>query len=275
MTERPVFFATPDGVREVLQRARHRRRRRIALTATGAAVIAAVGGVLAIVPSAGVDGADRLKVVPASPSPQPSRVLADKPRPLLSPSPADATAQDSAPGRPAPGTATTPFGPQPPADSPTPTAPTTRKSASAPITRTTVGYDSACDATNDIVGWCVVYTGPDTARRKHPVRLSMELCRPQVNGDGTIHFDDTRQIDLELFAPDGSTVWRAGQGIGYRSPGPDVVVRAGTCLRWVSTWDTIAPDGFYAPPGTYPVSYAIDSSDVGGSFGGPSLELTD
>ena len=69
--------------------------------------------------------------------------------------------------------------------------------------------------------------------------------------------------------------WQAGQGVRNHSPGATLVVRAGTCLRWVATWDTIAPNGFYAPPGSYSVSYAIDSSDIAGSYGGPTLELTD
>jgi len=276
VTERPMFVPTADGVRDVLDRARTRRRRRIALTAAGATAALTVGAVVAIAPGAGA-GADRLHVEPASPAPTAP--------PTAPPSPQQTTSSAPTPSHPpiststavGPGSAVVrPFAPQPPADSPTPTAPAHRHSAPAPITRTTVGYDAAaCDATNDVVGWCIVYTGPDSGRRKHPVHLSMELCRPQVNGDGSIHFDDTREIDLELFAPDGSVQWRAGQGVRYASPGRTVVVRAGTCLRWVSTWDTIAPDGFYAPPGDYSISYALDSSDVGTSYGGITLHLTD
>ena len=273
MTERPVFVPSPDGVRDVLDRARSRRRRRVALAAAVTAAAAAIGGVIAVVPDAGA-GADRLRVVPASPAPESAPVTT--PRALPSSSTLGRSSGPSIPGSSAQGTPPTPPSGRPAtAESPTPTAPTLRRSASAPISRTSVGYDSDCDATNDIVGWCVVYTGPSSARRKHPVQLSIELCRPQVNGDATIHFSDRREIDLELLDAAGSKQWQAGQGIRYRSPGAAVVVRAGTCLRWVSSWDTIAPNGFYAPPGSYSVSYAIDSSDVGGSYGGPTLQLTD
>jgi len=276
--ETPVFVPSPDGLREVLDRARNRRRRRIALTTAGAAVAATVAGIV-VIPGTGT-GADRLSVVPASPAPTAAPTHPAAPT-------AGATTPAHRPGQvptqPSPGAAVgggpvvgpSPFQQPAPADSPTPTAPTYRRSASAPITRTTVGYDSACDATNDVVGWCLVYTGPDSARRKHPVQLSMELCRPQVNGDGTIHFDDTREIDLEVFDQDGSTQWRAGQGVKYRRPGHAVVVRAGTCLRWSAVWDTIAPNGFYAPPDDYYLSLSIDTSSAPISPASGTVTLTD
>jgi hypothetical protein len=278
VTDRPTFVPTADGLRDVLGRAGARRRRRIAVTAGGAAtaaVAATVVAVVAVAPGAGA-GEARLRVVPASPAPAspptPGPTAQKSPStqpPTGAPQPASVVGGSGA-------AASGPFAPAPGTDSPTPTAPTYRHSAPAPITRTTVGYDSAaCDATNDVVGWCVAYTGPDRGRRKHPVHLSMELCRPQVNGDGTIHFSDSREIDLEVLTSDGSRQWQAGQGEKYRSPGATVVVRAGSCLRWVASWDTISPDGFYAPPGSYSISYAIDTSDFGTTYGGPTLQLSD
>ncbi|HET6910375.1 MAG TPA: hypothetical protein VFH54_13620, partial [Mycobacteriales bacterium] len=99
--------------------------------------------------------------------------------------------------------------------------------------------------------------------------------RPSVDGDASVSFYDTREIDLELSDGDGTTDWVAGQGEQNRQVDHSVLVRGGTCLRWSSTWDTIAPDGFYAPPGDYDISYAVDSSDVSMSTSGPVLHLTD
>jgi hypothetical protein len=168
-----------------------------------------------------------------------------------------------------------PFPQSQPSDSPTPYAPTKRHSANAPISRTTVGYNAACDATYDVQGWCALYTGPAQARRKHPVTLSVELCRPSVVGDGTVHFTDTRQVAFELDDSTGTKVWQAGQGLKYKNVTTAVVVKAGTCLRWSSSWDTISASGFYAPPGAYYVSFGLDSSDVSTISGGDNVTLTD
>src|SRR5437764_6529308 len=67
MTEmRPTFFPSPDGVRDVMRRARARRRRRALVTTGSFAVAAAITGVLIGAAGPGT-GADRLTVVPAAP----------------------------------------------------------------------------------------------------------------------------------------------------------------------------------------------------------------
>jgi hypothetical protein len=168
-----------------------------------------------------------------------------------------------------------PVGPQPPTNSPTPTAPARRHSAAAPISRTTVAFTSQCDATNDLAGWCELYSGPASAHRKHPVSLSMELCRLPVAGDGQVSFDDTREVDLIVESSAGAQQWRAGQGVKNSAHPHTVTVRGGTCLRWAATWDTIAGDGFYAPPGSYVIGYGLDSSQMSQFTSANALELTD
>lgn len=283
MTEvRPTFYPSPDGVRDVMRRARARRRRRTLVTTGSFAVAAAITGVLIGAAGPGT-GADKLTIVPATPDhssaqPSPGSTGSAHPRPS---SPSSARPQGSGPvllGSP-PAQAGSASGnplaqPTPPA-SPTPYAPVKRHSANAPISRTTVGYNAACDATYDVQGWCELYTGPSQARRKHTVALSMELCRPSVVGDGTVHFTDTRQIVMELYDSTGTRVWQAGQGLKYKNVTSAVVVKAGTCLRWSSSWDTISTSGFYAPPGDYTVSFGLDSSDVSTVSGGDVVTLTD
>ena len=284
MTEmRPTFYPSPDGVRDVMRRARARRRRRTLVTTGGFAVVAAITGVLIGAAGTGT-GADRLTVVPgggdngsASPTPR-STGLAAHAQPS-SPSVAGHPGTGPVlPGGSSNGGGSTSGNLYPPAtasDSPTPYAPPKRHSANAEISRTTVGYNANCDATYDIQGWCELYTGPTQARRKHSVTLSMELCRPSVVGAGTVHFYDTKEIGLELDDSTGATVWQAGQGIKYKTKTYAVVVQGGTCLRWTASWDTIARNGFYAPPGDYTVSFGLDSNDVAGFTTGDTLTLTD
>ena len=285
MTEmRPSFFPSPDGVRDVMRRARARRRRRALVTTGGFAVVAAVTGVLIGAAGTGT-GADRLSVVPtdgehSSSHPAPGGTSpATHARP---PSPSSVTASGVGPvlpGGPAPSGGSTQPGnafPVPkPTASTTPYAPTKRHSADAPITRSIVGYNLACDATYDVQGWCELYSGPSQGRRKHPITLSMELCRPSVVGDGTVHFTSTREITMQLSDGAGTTVWHAGQGITYQNKDFALTVKAGTCVQWKSAWDTISSTGFYAPPGSYMVSLGLDSSDVGTVTGGDTLSLTD
>jgi hypothetical protein len=286
MTEvRPTFFPSPDGARDVLRRARARRRRHALVTTGGVAVAALITGVVLGAAGPGA-GADRLTVVPAAPdhgSRSSSLGAGPDVRPLPSPSsvaragsgPALPGTQPGQPGQPGHAPAPADGQPAPATDAPTPYAPTKRHSANAPISRSTVGYNAACDATYDVQGWCEIYSGPTQARRKHPVTLSMELCRPSVVGDGTIHFSDTRQVLLELSDGGGKVVWQAGQGIKYKNTTSALVVKAGTCLRWASSWDTIAANGFYAPPGDYTVSFGVDSSDVSTFTSGDTVTLTD
>ena len=275
MTERPIFASPPDGVQDVFRRARSRRRRQALLTSSGFAVVGTVAGVLLIVPGAGT-GADRLSVVPASPQPGQSQTAST----AAKPSPASSSTS-SARGRPAAGQQ--PMGPPRPADagateaSPTPYAPTRRHSAPAPITRSTVGMNPGCDPASAAEGngWCLLYTGPQTARRKHPVQLSAELCRASIYGDGTVQFNDTRQIFFQLQEQTGAVDWTAGQGVRNRAATTNQVVRAGTCLRWTATWDTIAANGFYAPPGYYSISLGLDTAGGSTTTGADSLTLTD
>lgn len=280
MTDRPQFAPSVDGARDVMRRARARRRRQTLVTTGCLAVAGAVAGiVLVAAPGVGA-GADRLTVVPASPGPNHQQSApANGARPgHPNPAPSPSTRAGSQLGVPgsgnqAPGHSGS-FGQSAPTDSPTPYAPVKRHSANAPITRTTVGYNSACDATYDVQGWCVLYTGPTTARRKHNVVLSMELCRPAVVGDGTVRFSSTRQVDFSVYDGYYNKVWQAGQGLKYKNTPSSLVVHAGTCLRWTSTWDTIAPSGFYVPPGSYSPSYLVDSN-ISYSTSGGSLALTD
>jgi len=285
MTEmRPTFFPSPDGVRDVMRRARARRRRRALVTSGGFAVVAAVAGVLIGAAGTG-SSADRLTVVPAGPDNGGSQSAPSSTGPTAHArptSPSGVGTQASGPVLPGGnGPAAGPSGsnnafPVPkPSPSSTPYAPTKRHSADAPISRSMVGYNAACDATYDVQGWCEVYSGPVQGQRKHPVTLSMELCRPSVVGDGTVHFTSTRQISMQLSDSTGTTVWHAGQGITYQNKNFALTVRAGTCLQWKSTWDTISSTGFYAPPGSYTVSFGLDSSDVSTVTGGDTLTLTD
>lgn len=277
MTEmRPMFLPSPDGVRDVMRRARARRRRRALVTTGGFAVAAAITGVLIGTAGAGT-GADRLTVVPAAPdhgSPRPAPggtapVLHSQPPAPSSKVGPQAPVSSGASPRQDGGSSWGNAFPvrHTPSPAPTPYAPTKRQSADAPISRSAVAYNSACDATYDVQGWCTLYTGPSDARRKHPFALSMELCRPSVVGDGTLHFTNTRQIQFSLADASGTTVWQAGQGIAYKNKDFSVVVKAGTCLRWISSWDTISANGFYAPPGDYNVTYGFDSSDIGTTSG--------
>ena len=275
MTERPTFAAPLDGAQDVFRRARARRRRQALLTSSGFAVVGTVAGVLLFVPGAGT-GADRLSVVPASPQPTQSQAgsPAVKPSPVL-PSATPTLGPPGNGGRPAgpprPGAAAATDG------SPTPYAPSRRHSAPAPITRSTVGMNPGCDTASAAEGngWCLLYAGPHTALRKHPVRLSAELCRASIYGDGTVQFSDTRQIFFQMQGQTGEVDWTAGQGVRNRATPSTQVVAAGTCLRWSATWDTVAANGFYAPPGDYSVSLGLDTSGSSMGTGGDVLTLTD
>jgi hypothetical protein len=269
-----MFLPTESGARDVLRRARRRRRRQVVLSAAGVAAVTLAGTLFAL-PGVG-RSADRLSVVPASPSPGTTATAARAPHPGDSGRPTasgQAQGAGNGAGHPASPPATVLAGPSP-ADSPTPTSQRRRHSAAAPITRTTVGFTSQCDATNDLAGWCEVYSGPGSARRKHPVSLSMELCRLPVAGDAQLTFDDSREVDLEVES-NGTREWQAGQGVKNATHSHTVTVRGGTCLRWAATWDTIGADGFYAPPGGYGVSYGVDSSQLPGFTTGLDLTLTD
>jgi len=275
-----MFFPSPDGVRDVLRRARARKRRRALLTSGGFAAVAAVTGILIGAAGTGT-GADRLGVVPTAPDHHGARPAPGSTGPAARSQPTTPSTVGAAgsgtvlPGAPGPTAPRNTFPVSRPSSSPTPTAPPKRQSANAPITRTTVGYDSACDPTYDVQGWCELYTGPTQARRKHPVALSVELCRPSVVGDGTVHFTNTREISFELDDANGTKVWAAGQGLTYKNATYALVVKGGTCVRWTSSWDTIAADGFYAPPGTYTYNFGLESSDVTTGTGGDALTLTD
>jgi hypothetical protein len=270
----PLFLPTEAGARDVLRRARRRRRRQVALAALGVAA-ATLAGTLAAFPATGV-GTDRVTVVPTSPTPQPSE-RAGHPDAVATEHKAAAPAHGTAPVPPASGVvAPEPRTQDAPASSPTPTAPTHRKSAAAPIRRTTVSYRSGCDpTTTDGVGWCERYSGPATARRKHPVAFSLDLCRLPVAGDGRVTFGNSREVSLELFNSNADREWQAGQGERYRATTHTVTVRAGTCLRWTSSWDTVGPDGFYAPPGAYDLSYGLNDSDISATTAGIQIQLTD
>jgi hypothetical protein len=231
-------------------------------------------------------GADRLSVVPAGPDRGSAGQVPSSTGPTAHAQPSAPSAgghSGSGPvlpggsgGSTGPGAGGNPFPAPSPSDTPTPYAPPKRHSANAPITRSTVGYNIACDATYDVQGWCAIYSGPTQATRKHAVALSMELCRPSVVGDGTVHFDDTRQITMTLYDNSGTQVWTAGQGLRYARTASAVVVKAGTCLRWTSSWDTITPSGFYAAPGSYSIGIGLDSSDVSSTASGAdTLTLTD
>jgi hypothetical protein len=288
MTEvRPAFFPSADGVRDVMRRARARRRRRALVTTGGFAVVAAVTGVLIGAAGTGT-GADRLSVVPAGPDHSGSQSAPSSTGPSAHARPSPSSVRPAGSGPVLPGQQPSngdggsgsaghddAFPAPTPTPSTTPYAPTKRQSADAPITRTTVGYNTDCDATYDVQGWCELYTGPSQGRRKHVVTFAMELCRPSVVGDGTVHFTSTRQVYLQLSDSNGEKVWQAGQGIAYKNKTFALVVKAGTCLRWTSSWDTIAANGFYAPPGGYTVSFGLDSSDVSTVNGGDSFTLTD
>ena len=272
MTE-PMFIPTEAGALDVRRRARRRRRRQVVLAAAAVAAIALSGSLLAL-PGVG-RGADRLSVVPASPSPRAaaSHLPHASPSGRRSPLPQQQP-QGTGKSRPASTSANPNNGPAP-EDSPTPTAPARKHSAAAPITRTTVAFTSQCDATNDIAGWCQVYSGPGSARRKHPVSLSIELCRMPVAGDGQVTFSDTREVSFFVYTYNGTTVWQAGQGVKNSQREHTVTVRGGTCLRWAATWDTIDRAGFYAPPGEYSMGYAVDSSNMTSFTSGDTLQLTD
>ncbi len=286
MTEvRPMFYPSPDGVRDVMRRAQARRRRRALVTTGGFAVVAAITGVLIGAAGTGT-GADRLTVVPGGPQHGSSGQAPSSTGPSAHARPVSPSTgghggtgpvlPGGSSGSTGPGAGGNPLPAPSPSDSPTPYAPTKRHSAKAPINRTVVNYNVACDATYDVQGWCEVYSGPTQATRKHPFALSMELCRPSVVGDGTIQFDDSRQIQLIVYDSSGNQVWAAGQGERYANTTSSVVVKAGTCLRWTSSWDTIEPDGFYAPPGDYSIGMDLDSSDVSpGNTSTPTLTLTD
>ncbi|HET6909609.1 MAG TPA: hypothetical protein VFH54_09745, partial [Mycobacteriales bacterium] len=210
MTE-PTFFPTESGVLDVFRRARRRRWRTAGLT--GAAVTAVVVGATVLAWPGTGNGADRLSVVPASPSPRPSASTGVRPATPAGTRPTVAAGTSA--GAAAASGGTTASGipglaPLTGGISPKQTGP--RHSAAAPIRRTTVSYTGGCDPTAGVVGWCELYSGPTTAHRKHPVTLSIELCRPSVDGDASVSFYDTREIDLELSDGDGTTDWVAGQG---------------------------------------------------------------
>jgi len=272
MTE-PNFFPTEAGVHDVFRRARRRRWRTAGLTATAVSAVVVSATVLAW-PGTG-NGADRLSVVPTSPTPRPSVSTDARPATPTGARPTAAAASGGTLAASGGSAATGVPGVAPLSGGSSPKQTGPRHSAAAPIRRTTVNYTGGCDPTAGVVGWCELYSGPTTAHRKHPVTLSVELCRPSVDGDASVTFYDTREVDLELSDDNGTTDWVAGQGERNRQVEHSVLVRGGTCLRWSSAWDTIAPDGFYAPPGDYDVSYGVDSNDVSTSTSGPVLHLVD
>lgn len=264
MTE-PVFHATPQGADAVVRRGNLRRAR------SGAAAGAAAGlvvGVALLAPWQGPGARDSL--VPADdPTSTPTPTVVALPRATRPPVVIPAPAVPSLPT--APATATTRPSAPPPATAPTP-SPAARRSS--PITRgtSTIADDDLCsDGSTVASGWCLRYTGPSTARRGTPVRLSAALCRITSFGAATITFGDTREIQLEV---DG-TGWQAGQGERYTSPGRTVTVEGGHCLTWASTWDTRDADGFLVVPGSYTIGLGVSGSVGIASSQGDALTVTD
>lgn len=254
MTDFPVL---PGGADAVLAAARVRRLRRAVATG-GAALLLAVAPVLLV--TAADSGARDDSLVAVSPSPTASGPRDPSSSPTSSPGDATTTPSGSpepaASSSPEPGSSASSDEESPVISQPSSSPRPARRPAPAPVTRVPGGTIE----TGDLCGgdsvdgttqtWCARYTGPATAKRGQSVDLSFELCRYPTAGDAEIRFDS----DLEVLAYVGSyddPEWRAGQGLTYAASPHTATVRAGSCLRWSSAWDTRGPDGFLVVPGDY------------------------
>lgn len=252
MTE-PDFPATREGADAVVRRGNRRRLRTAALSMSTAV---AVAGVVVLAPWQGAEGRDSL--TPArDPLPHPSVTSAPAtPLPSATPrTPAPPASLVAASRPPVPVPSVTPEAR--PTGAPAPPVPGRRTS---PISRGTgsIAMSDLCsdDQTDAAQGWCLRYTGPATARRGHPVTLSMELCRLGSFPTGTVTFSSTRETILAV----RDAGWSAGQGEQFTSPGRTITLPGTTCLTWASTWDTRGSDGFLVLPGDYTVDVGVESN---------------
>ena len=271
----PEFPATTRGADQVI-RSGNRRRLRTGGTTLGSAL--AVSLLVALTPW-------------QAPASQDSLQTANDPRPALSAQPRQTSGSPTA--SPPPVSAAAPSvrlgslpplrptdGPASPSAQPTPGA--TRPATphrSSPITRGTgqLAVTDLCtdDQTDAATGWCLRYTGPLSVRRRQTATLSAELCRLGSFAAGQVTFGTTQETTLQVQdGGNGSTVWAAGQGLRYGSPGRTVTVQPANCLTWKSSWDTRGPDGFLVLPGSYGVATGIEAN---GPFatGFTSLTVTD
>ena len=288
----PVFVPTEDGAAAVVRAARRRRLRQASVGVATTLVV--LGGSIGYTMSNQASGnTDRLDVTNGGQHHRPASERVLVPTRAGHPIPA-ASAHSSShpnPGLPAPpssvgavggGTAQPPVvtRPRPSPASPPAThwraphrvSPITHSSGR--IRATDVCRDDATDAGS---GWCVRYTGPASAVRGNNVTLSGEVCRLTAFSAATIRFSTTREIDLEVNdTSNGADVklWKAGEGVHYRSPGRSVTVSPGSCLVWRSAWDTRDERGFVVPPGDYNVGFSI-ASNLFLSGIGTSITVTD
>jgi hypothetical protein len=267
----PVFTPSPGGADEVISRGRRRRLQK-ALGAAGAASL--IGGVVVLAPWGGAGRKDVLE--PLRPTPTASATHTATAAASVTPSSTAAATTSSTPTVAAGETSASPVQPGPsglPSATTSP-SPVARSRSAAPITRGTsrIAMTDVCqdDNTDAAQGWCLRYTGPATARRGHPVRLSMELCRLGAFPAAGLQLDSTRETLLGI-DPD----WHAGQGSRFTSPGRSVTVQPGTCLTWSAVWDTRDSDGFLVLPGTYYVQVGVESSSATFALVSATLRVTD
>ena len=271
MTDFPV---RPGGADAVLAAARVRRLRRA--LASGGVALALASVPLAVVVGTGDTRDDSLVAVSPTATSQPSETpgsasptAPSSSEPASSPSagaPSPASSQPAAPDA-----SEEPESPVISRPSTTPRPP--RRSAAAPVTRSTATIETGdlCNGglTDATSSWCARYTGPATAKRGQTVVLSFELCRYPTAGDATITYEGELEVDAYVGSQDAPD-WRAGQGIAYSSAPHSEVLRAGSCIVWSSPWDTRGADGFLVVPGEYSFSGAADAVQglpgAGGSF---------
>ena len=257
----PVF--TPPDPTSLMQRGRHTRRMHALVATTTAVALMAIGSAVAV--NASAHRADRLKVVtPADHHHRP--VLHGLPR--LGPPHRQGPASDAGIKQQAASQPTTAIQPQVRVS---PTPPVVKPASSAamtatPFRRTTVtnppATSCAYQPSSAPSGWCIDNPSPDRAQSGLPVDLSVEVCRIQGLGTGTLRFANAEEADVAIWGPTDATSWEWAHGRTFAATPHTVTVHAGQCLRWTTRWKTRANDGSLLPRGSYSIQVYVNSADT-------------
>ncbi|MDX6275006.1 MAG: hypothetical protein QOJ92_2216 [Frankiales bacterium] len=282
MTE-PDFSPRAHGADAAITAGRRRRAQRQLGSAGAAGAFALAAVLVATHPfSAAGRGSDSLRVAgdpPATAEPTPSAGVAS----------AEPTAEPTASGTPtatdhslgqslgsggnygngngAPSAA--------PGDSSSPD-PTDRVSAKP--ARSVVAFSAGEDCSTsgvplNSVQWCGRYAGDASVARGGTARVAVDLCRPSAQGDGSVQFSNEDGAYLEVDSSASQPEWSSQDGRHVANTTETVTVKAGTCLRWTTTWDTRDRDGFRVRPGDYYVSYSFSYSNGSYSSSGGTLTV--
>lgn len=272
----PDFHPRFDGAEQAIAAGRRRRTQRQLGGASAVAAIAVLAMLIAAGPFRPEHGRDSIQVAgDPAPTAEPTSEDSSSPAPTAEPT-AEPSPEPSANrgGGPQPlgggdsGENSDPYSHPRPEESDEPSA----RVSPQPV-RSVVAYgdgeDCAAPGTLALteIQWCGRYSGDTTVKRGGVATIAVDLCRPAAQGDGTVEFSDEDGVEMSI-----TDVWDSRDGRKVATTREQVLVKAGTCLRWTTSLDTRDREGFRVRPGDYGVQFGFNYTN--GSYASSGGGLT-